>query len=100
MKSSARVISQGSGLPLSGKMLGIMIISCFGSFLMLCSSEAVPGLFRLTTFAFLRLITNSLFMCDDGFREIGKPLENVLCVALYVLCSIMQMQNTSMLCWP
>ena len=84
----ARVISQGSALPLSRKMLGVPVLSCFGSFLMLCSSEAVPGLFRLTSFASLRLIANSFFMFNDGFRDIGEPIENVLCVALDVLCSI------------
>ena len=86
--SIARVISQDSDIPLSSKMLGMLIISCFDSFLKLCSSEAVPSVFRLTTFASLRSIAISVSMSNDGVRKMAKPMKNFLCVALYVLCSI------------
>ena len=63
---SARLISQVSEFPLSGELLSAIIT------MMLISL----------------VILNSFFMCLDGLREMGKPLENVVCVSLYVLCSI------------
>ena len=55
--------------PLSRKKLGVPILPCVASFLLLCNSEAVASVFCLTTFAFLHLIARTLCMCKDGLRD-------------------------------